>query len=76
MTLLYCGDDQKTSSDFNVFNPRFTSAAWDEPVDSNPDSQVTTSVFNLFDANSTADCVTLVLGSMYRPKVRTAPGIT
>ena len=48
------GDGQITCSDFNIFNPKFASAATGYEVsDWNLDGQVTGSDFNLFNPNFT-----------------------
>ena len=55
------GDGQVTSSDFNVFLPKFTSGATGyELSDWNLDGQVTSSDFNIFLANFTAGKTTQV----------------
>ena len=48
------GDGQITGTDFNIFNPKFVSAASGyESSDWNLDGQVTGSDFNLFNPNFT-----------------------
>jgi hypothetical protein len=49
------GDGQVISTDFNIFNPKFVSAATGyQAPDWNLDGQVTSTDFNLFNANFTA----------------------
>jgi hypothetical protein len=62
---MYAGDanadGQITSTDFNVFNPKFTSGAAGYQVsDWNLDAQVTSTDFNRFKANFTTGKATRV----------------
>jgi hypothetical protein len=55
------GDGQITSTDFNVFNPKFTSGATGyQASDWNMDDQVTSTDFNLFNPNFTSGRATQV----------------